>query len=411
MDCLLIYNIGLLQTPVGSFPHSGAAQGENLKLHDAAVIIRDGVIDGIASDGAMPEGAGAANERIDAQGRLVTPGLIDSHTHLVFGGWRQNEIPMKLSGVGYMDILRAGGGILSTVAATRAMEERALYERSYAFLDEMLGMGVTSAEVKSGYGLDLETELKQLRVIRWLNETHMMDVVPTFLGAHAVPAEYSRTPDRYVDYLVDTVLPEVARQRLSRYCDVFCEDGAFNLEQSRRVLGAAKKLGMGLKIHADEIKEIGGVSAAGELGAVSADHLISTGEEGMRALADGGVTANLLPQTSFYLGKPYAPARRMIELGIPVAISSDFNPGSCPSLNLQLAINLGYLRYRMFPEEVLTAVTVNGACAAGLECRVGTIEDGKQADLVIWDAADFDTVCYRFGSNLAAVVIKAGKVV
>lgn len=409
MSSVLVYNIGLLQTPLGSFAHSGRAQGENLKLKNASVLVRDGVIAGIAHSGELPDGARDAKEKIDAGGRAVTPGLIDSHTHLVFGGWRQNEIPLRLRGAGYMDILRAGGGILSTVRATREMPEQALYERARGFLDEMMSLGVTSAEIKSGYGLDLETELKQLRVIGRLSREHPMDIVPTFMGAHAVPPEYAEDPDGYVDFLIGTVLPEVTGQGLSEYCDVFCEDGAFDAAHSRRVLEAAKKLGMKLKIHADELGEIGGVNLAGELGAVSAEHLIATGEEGMRSLAEGGVIANLLPQTSLYLGKSYANARGMIERGVPVAISSDFNPGSCPSFNLQMSISLGYLRYRMYPEEILTAVTINGACVMGLEDRLGTLEPGKQADMVVWDAAGFDSACYRMGSNMTAMVIKDGK--
>ncbi len=406
---LLIHNIGLLQTPVGSECHCGAQQGRNQKLRDAAVLCEDGVITAITCGGALPENSADA-VRYDAGGRLVTPGLVDAHTHLVFGGWRQGEIPLKLRGATYLDILRAGGGILDTVRHTRAADEEALFEKSRAFLDEMLALGVTTCEIKSGYGLDLETELKQLRVIRRLNRQHPVDVAATFLGAHAIPDEYKGRGDQYVDYLCETVIPRVAEEELASFCDVFCEDSVFDVDQSRRVLEKGRQYGLLPKIHADEIEEIGGAVLAGEVGAVSAEHLIATGERGMESMRKGGVIACLLPQTSFYLGKTFAPARRMIELGIPVALASDFNPGSCPSLNLQLSVNLGVLRYKMLPEEVLTAVTVNAACACGRERVCGTLEVGKKADLVVWDAPDWEMICYRFGSNQAKSVVKDGKI-
>lgn len=406
---LLIRNIGLLQTPLGSDRHGGERQGQNQKLKKAAVLCEKGVITAITSDGALPPGSADADV-YDAGGRLVTPGLVDAHTHLVFGGWRQNEIPLKLRGAAYLDILRAGGGILDTVRRTREASEDELFEKSRRFLDEMLALGVTACEIKSGYGLELETELKQLRVIRRLQGQHPVDVAATFLGAHAVPDEYRGRADAYVDYLCQTVIPRVADEKLASFCDVFCESGVFDAQQSRRVLETGAKYGLRPKIHADEIEEIGGAVLAGEVGAVSAEHLIATGERGMESMRRGGVIACLLPQTSFYLGKPFAPARRMIELGIPVALASDFNPGSCPSFNLQLSVNLGLLRYRMLPEEVLTAVTINAACACGYEQRCGTLEPGKQADLVVWDAPDWEMVCYRFGSNQAKAVIKNGRV-
>lgn len=406
---LLIKNIGLLQTPLGSDRHCGSRQGENQKLKNAAVLCENGVITAIASDGALPSGSGGAVE-YDAGGRLVTPGLVDAHTHLVFGGWRQGEIPLKLRGATYLDILRAGGGILDTVRHTRQATEDELFEKSRRFLDEMLALGVTTCEIKSGYGLDLETELKQLRVIRRLQGQHPVDIAATFLGAHAIPDEYKGQADAYIDYLCQRVIPRIADEKLASFCDVFCEDGVFDVAQSRRVLETGRKYGLLPKIHADEIEEIGGAVLSGEVGAVSAEHLIATGERGMESMRRGGVIACLLPQTSFYLGKPFAPARRMIELGIPVALASDFNPGSCPSFNLQLSVNLGLLRYRMLPEEVLTAVTINAACACGHEGKCGTLEPGKQADLVIWDAPDWEMVCYRFGSNQAKAVVKNGRV-
>lgn len=406
----LIYNIGTLQTPLGSFPHAGGAQGENRKYHNAAVLCEGGVIKAVYENGALPE-VGADTQTIDAQGRLVTPGLIDAHTHLVFGGWRQNEIPLKLKGAGYLDILRAGGGILSTVRATRKASEEELFEKSRAFLDEMLAQGVTTAELKSGYGLDKETELKQLRVIKRLNEAHPMDTVATYLGAHAIPEEYALRSGEYIDFIISDMLPEIKRQGLAEFCDVFLETGVFGVEESRRLLTAAREMGFGLKIHADEIDELGGSQLAGELGAVSAEHLIATGERGMEALARGGVIAVLLPCTSLYLNKSFARARDMIAHGIPVAVATDFNPGSCPSLNIGLCMTMAYLKYRMTPEEILSAVTINAACAMNRAQSIGTIEPGKQADMVIWNAEDMAMLCYRMGSNLAGTVIKNGAIV
>ena len=415
MKRTLIKNIGCLQTPVGSYSHKGSKQGLNEKYMNAAIDIEDGIIRTITEDG-KPIHAHAHlcgpeeeyDEVIDAEGKLVTPGLFDGHTHLIFGGYRQHEIAMKLAGADYLDILRAGGGILDTVRKTREASFEELYDKSAAFLDEMLDFGVTGCEAKSGYGLDPENELKMLEVIKALGEKHPMDVVPTFMGAHAIPPEYEGRGDEYIDMMCDELMPEVRRRGLAEFADIFCEDSVFNAEQSRKYLEKAAELGFGLKIHADEIEAIGGSQLAGEMGAASAEHLIAIEEDGMDSMAQGGTTAMLLPATSFYLGKTFAPAKRMIEKGIPVAIASDFNPGSCPSLNLQFAINLGCLKYRMTPEEVLTAVTINPACGCGRGDLLGRLEPGKQADLVIWNAPDFEMVCYRFGSNLAQHVMKKG---
>lgn len=411
MSTLLVKNIGLLQTPVGSFSHGGEKQGENLKLREAAILIEDGVIREITDGGRLPDGSEDADTVIDAEGRLVTPGLVEGHTHMVFGGYRQHEIPMKLKGAGYLDILRAGGGILDTVRKTRAASFEELYDKTEGFLDEMMGMGVTTCEAKSGYGLDLDTEVKMLEVLKKLNQDHPMDIVSTFMGAHAIPEEYKDRGDAFIDMVCEEMLPYVKERGLADYADVFTEDSVFNYEQSRKYLEKAKELGFGLKIHADEIEAIGGSVLAGEMGAASCEHLIAINDEGLASMAKGGVTAMCLPATSFYLGAEFAPARKMIELGIPVATASDFNPGSCPSLNLQFVMNLACIKYRMLPEEVLTAVTINPACAIGKGDLVGTLEAGKQGDLVIWDAPDMDMLCYRFGSNLALQVIKKGMLV
>lgn len=409
MKKTLVKNIGCLQTPVGSYSHKGSKQGINEKYNDVEVLIEDGIIKEITANGSSDESQ--FDQVIDAEGKLVTPGLVDGHTHLVFGGYRQHELAMKIAGAGYLDILRAGGGILDTVRKTRDASEEELYEKSAAFLDEMLGFGITTCEAKSGYGLTKESELKMLRVINALKEKHTMDVVPTFMGAHAIPPEYEGRGDEYIDFMCNEMIPEVKEQGLAEFCDIFCEEAVFDAAQSKKYMQAAKEAGFDLKIHADEIEAIGGTELAGEMEATSAEHLIAIKESGMDALAAGGTTAMCLPATSFYLGATYAPAKKMIEKGIPVAIASDFNPGSCPSLNLQLAMNLGCLKYRLKPEEVLTAVTINPACAINRGDVVGTIEPGKQADMVIWNAPDFEMVCYRFGSNLAERVIKKGELV
>ena len=382
-----------------------------MKYTDASVAIEDGIIKEICEGGDLPANMPESDydQVIDAEGKLVTPGLVDGHTHLIFGGYRQHEIAMKLAGAGYLDILRAGGGILDTVRKTREATAMELFDKSAEFLDEMLTLGITTVEAKSGYGLDKANEIKELEVIKRLNDEHDMDVVATFLGPHAVPPEYEGRGDDYIDMTINDILPEVRERNLAEFCDIFCEDSVFNAAQSRKYLEAAKAMGFGLKIHADEIEAIGGSELGGELGAASAEHLIAITESGQNALAAGGTTAMCLPATSFYLDKTFAPAKEMISKGIPVAIASDFNPGSCPSLNLQFCINLGCLKYKMTPEEVLTAVTINPACAINRGDRVGTIEPGKQADMVIWNAPDFEMVCYRFGSNLAERVIKNGK--
>ena len=347
-------------------------------------------------------------EAVDAGGCLVTPGLVDAHTHLVFGGFRQHELADKLRGKTYLEILAAGGGILSTVRATRAASEEELTAKARAALAEMLTCGVTLCEAKSGYGLSTKEELKQLRVVRELQDSQPVELVSTFLGAHAVPPEYKNDKDGYVRLICEEMLPKVAREGLAEYCDVFCETGVFTVEESRKILEAGLALGLKAKIHADEIDALGGARLAGKLGAVSAEHLIAVTKQGIESMKRGGTIACLLPATSFYLGAEYAPARSFIEAGVPVALATDYNPGSCPSLNLQLVMNLACLKDRMTPEEVLTAVTLNGAAAVGRAGTHGSLEAGKKADLLIWDAEDLDYICYRFGSNLVRTVIKNG---
>ncbi len=412
MSTLLVKNIGILQTPAGSFPHKGAQQGENIKLKDAAVLAEDGIIKAITSDGKLPCAEEDVDVVLDAEGNLVTPGLVEGHTHLVFGGYRQNEIPLKLKGAGYLEILRAGGGINDTVKKTREASFEELYDKTEGFLDEMMTLGVTTCEAKSGYGIDLKTEVKLLEVLKKLNEDHPMDIVSTFMPAHVVLADWKGREDEFIQLCIDEMMPYVKEHNLAEFIDIFTEDSVFDVEQSRKYLQAAKDMGFGLKIHADEIEAIGGSVLAGEMHATSAEHLIVIDDAGMASMAKGGTIAMCLPATSFYLGATFAPVRRMIdEFEVPVAIASDFNPGSCPSLNLQFVMNLGYLKYRMTPEEVLTAVTINPACGINRGDRVGTLEVEKDADMVIWNAPNMEMLCYRFGSNLALQTIKKGNLV
>ena len=404
---LLIHNIGLLATPFGFEAKAGKAQGEVFYLDNAYIFVRDGLIDKIGQ-GKPDEGA---EHLIDAGGCLVTPGLVDAHTHLVFGGWREHELPLKLEGVPYLDILAQGGGILSTVRATRAATREELKNKALKILSGMLRHGTTTCEAKSGYGLNLETELKQLRTVKDLNKAQPIRLVSTFMGAHALPEEYRYDRNAYIDLLIDQMLPKAAEEKLAEFCDIFCESGVFSADEARRVLKAAQMLGLGAKIHADEINAIGGSELAGELGAVSAEHLIAATDEGIAAMARSGVIACLLPATSFYLGKPYARARDMMAQGVPVCLATDFNPGSCPSFNLQLAMNLACWHYRMLPAEVLTGVTLNAAAAIGLQKEIGTLQPGKRADIILWNADNLDYIFYRFGENLVRKVIKDGRLV
>ena len=408
MNKLLLTNIGMLATPQGTAAKAGAEQGNIQILKDAWVLVEGGVIAQVGT-GAAPEVADA--KVVDAEGKLVTPGLVDAHTHLIFGGWRQNELGMKLHGKTYLEIQNAGGGIQSSTNATRGATEEELTQKAAKALDEMMSLGTTTVEAKSGYGLATEHELKALQVIKNLNERHAMAIVPPFMGAHLVPKEYKENRKEYIRLVCEEMMPLVAKQGIAKFNDVFCEADTFDVDEARQVLEAGLKYGLRPKIHADEIEAIGGSVLAGEIGAISAEHLIVCPPEGIESLAKGGVIACLLPATSFNLGATFAPARDMVNAGVPVAMATDFNPGSCPCLNLQFVINLGCLKYRLTPEEVLTAVTLNGAAAIDMADKVGSVEPGKQGDLVIWDAPDLDYICYRLGSNLVKTVIKRGEVI
>jgi imidazolonepropionase len=358
--------------------------------------------------------------RVDAAGGVVTPGLIDPHTHLLFGGSRENELILRQRGAGYLEILAAGGGILSTVAATRASSAEALAVHGRRWLDEMLGHGVTTIEAKSGYGLDLETEIRLIQVAWNLGREGPIDVIPTYLGAHAVPLEYRARPDgveAYVRSVIEEQLPGIAAHGRARFCDVFCEEGVFSPDQSRRVLQAAAAYGLTPRLHADELVPSGGAELAAELGAASADHLAAPSSAGMDALAaaattDRPVVATLLPATTWFLMKEHhAPARTFIDRGVPVAIGTDFNPGTSPTASLPLAMTAACLNLRMTPDEVLAAVTINAARALLLEDEIGSLEPGKVADVVIWKVPTTAQIPYWPGADIVRTVIKRGRVV
>ncbi len=397
---LLIHGIGRLVTPAGNGPVAGPAQGRLRVVEDAYLVIQGGRIVKVGQ-GPPPSFSGPV---LDARGRLVTPGLVDPHTHAVFAGTRVGEFLARARGEKY-----TGGGILTTVKAVRAASEEELVALAWPRLLRMLQEGTTTVEIKSGYGLTTEDELKLLRAVRRLGEQLPLTIVPTFLGAHAFPEEFSR--EEYLDLLVEEMIPHVAEEGLARFCDVFCDQGFYTVEEARRVLETGRRYGLSPKLHADELAQVGAAELAGELGAVSADHLLHVSAAGIEALVEAGTVAVLLPGTAFVLSEPYPPARRLIAAGVPVALGTDFNPGSCPISSLPFILSLAVLRLGLTPEEALCAATLNAAAALGLAGELGSLEPGKRADLVIWDARELGELPYFIGHRLALAVIKAGEVV
>ncbi len=405
---ILLYQIGQLLTMDGS---EGPVKGQNMSkldvLEDGAVAIKDGKVIAVGKTDDLKHIE--AKEKIDCQRKLVTPGLVEPHTHLVFGGSREHEMALKQQGVPYLDILKQGGGILSTVQSTRETPEEELLEKARFHLNRMMSYGITTMEAKSGYGLDYETEMKQMRVAKQLQEEHKLDVVLTFLGAHAIPEDYKDDPDTFLNEMI-AMLPEIKEKNLAEFVDIFCETGVFSVEQSREYLQKAKESGFEVKIHADEINPLGGAEMAAQVGAVSADHLVGTSDKGIQMLAENNVIATLLPGTSFYLGKEkHARARDMIEAGVSVALSTDFNPGSSVTENLQFIMNLAALNLKMTPEEIWHAVTVNAAHAIGRGDQAGIIAVGRAADIVIWDASNYLYIPYHYGVNHVNTVWKNGE--
>lgn len=349
-----------------------------------------------------------ANEKLDVNGKVVSPGLVDPHTHLVFGGSREHELALKQAGVPYLEILAQGGGILSTVGSTKKATEDELFEKASFHLERMISHGVTTIEAKSGYGLDAETELKQLRVTKKLNEKYPVSIVSTFLGAHAVPASYKEKEEEFLQVMT-SLLEEIKEEKLAEFVDIFCETGVFTIDQSRKYLENAKEKGFGLKIHADEIDPLGGAELAASLGAASSDHLVAASDEGIKCLSESDTVAVLLPGTTFYLGKDqYARARKMIDEGVAVALATDFNPGSCVTENLQFIMSLAALKLKMTAEEIWNAVTVNASHAIGKDSESGTLEVGKQASFVVWDVPNYQYIPYHYGVNHAKYVYHSG---
>ncbi len=410
-DNLIIRNAAQVVTCSGFAARRGAEMAELGVIENGSVVIEGGIIRAVGPTAEVAPGDSSGYQVIDAAGKAVLPGFVDSHTHLVFGGYRAEEFGWRLRGMPYMEIMRRDGGIVSTMQATRQASAESLLDAARRRLYTLLAFGVTTVEGKSGYGLDLPTELKQLEVMRALAAIHPVEVVPTFMGAHAVPPEYAQRTDDYVSFLIDTVLPAVAQRKLARFCDIFCEQDVFSVAQSRRLLSRARDLGFGLKLHADEIVRIGGAELAAEMGAVSADHLLQASDRGIAALAAAGVVATLLPGTAFSLKAPYARGRYMIDQGCAVALASDLNPGSCFTESMPLIIALACLYMGLTPEEAVCAATINGAAALGMADTIGSLDAGKQADLVILEFPSYHYIPYHIGVSTVQTVIKKGRVV
>ena len=407
---LIIFNARIV-TPEGFTARSGAEMGRLRVIENGTVEVTDGIITYVGENrGENRDGYYQHYWYYNARGRCLLPGFVDSHTHFVFGGERAEEFSWRLKGESYMSIMERGGGIASTVKATRELSFLKLRSAAEGYLKKMSLMGVTTVEGKSGYGLDRDTELLQLKIMRSLNNSgqQRVDIVPTFLGAHALPNEYAGRSEEYIDFLIDEMLPAVAENQLAECCDVFCEKGVFSIEQSRRLLTAAKGYGLSVKLHADEIYPLGGAELAAELGALSADHLLQASDAGIRAMADAGVVATLLPLTAFALHEPYARGREMIDAGCSVALATDLNPGSCFSGSIPLTIALACIYMKLTVEEVITALTLNGAAALRRADRIGSIEVGKQGDFIVLNSDNYHILPYYIGMNSVIMTIKGG---
>ena len=405
---LLIDNIGELVTVAGSTRRGREAMRDIRVLSGpASVLIRDGKI-AYAGPSAECPTVGSEVERIDAKGHSVLPGLVDSHTHLVFGGFREDEFQWRLAGESYMSIMEKGGGIAATTTATREASEEELTEAALLHLLSMLRMGVTTMEAKSGYGLDKETELRQLEVAKKLDEMQPIDVISTYLGAHDIAPEYQDDPDGYIDFIIREMLPLVKEKGLARNVDIFTEKNVFDLEQSRRLLTTAKDMGFATKMHADEIYPLGGAGLAADLGCLSADHLLKISDRDIDKMAKSQTVSTLLPLTAFSLMDDYAPARKMIDAGCAVALASDLNPGSCFSCSIPLMIALATIYMHMSVEEAVTALTINAATALGLQDEIGSIEEGKAGDVVILRYPSYKFLSYHFGMNIVETTVKDG---
>ena len=414
---MIIKNAAELVTCSGFAAKKGKEMADLHIITDGAVVIKEGLIDAVGTTKDIVKryetsGVDLADfDMIDARGKAVLPGFVDSHTHLVFGGYRAEEFSWRLRGNSYMEIMQRGGGIVNTVRATRQASADELIQAGIKRLDSMLSFGVTTAEGKSGYGLDRDTEIKQLEVMAQLDQIHPIDVIRTFLGAHAVPQEYRDRQDAFIDFMTDQVIPEVADRKLAKFCDIFCEKNVFSVEQSRRLLSKARDAGLKLKLHADEIVQLGGAELAAELGAVSADHLLQASEKGIKDMAKAGVVATLLPATAFSLNQPYARGRQMIDSGCAVALATDFNPGSCFTESIPLVFVLATLYMNFSTEEAITALTLNGAAALDQADKIGSIDAGKKGDVIILEFPTYHFIPYHIGVSTVEKVVKKGNLV
>ena len=400
-----------IYTPVDQGrPRAGQSQGELAHWPRGALLVENGLIVAVGDEREISAQAGAGTlAETDCGGRCLVPGFVDPHTHMCFAELREAEFSLRLSGTPYLEILRRGGGILSSVRSLAVASEEELFEKTMGRVTTALGLGTTTLEIKSGYGLDTENELKMLRVIDRVAQESPADVVATFLGAHAVPPAFRDNPGGFIDLIVEEMLPAVRRQGVARFCDVFCEEGVFSAADSRRLLAAARAMGFGVKLHADEVHDLGGAGLAAELTAVSADHLLAASDEGLAAMAGAGTIAILLPATAYSLRKPYARARTMIEGGLPVALATDCNPGSSFTESIPFVIGLAVLNMQLTPAEALAAATLNAAYGIGMADRVGSLDSGKQADFLLLDGETPAILAYHAGVSPVAAVYKKGR--
>lgn len=383
-------------------------------IRKGAITVKEGKIFWIGKTEELPKkfGLGKDGQEIDATGKVVMPGLIDSHTHLIFAGSREKEFEQRIQGLSYLEIAERGGGILSTVEATRKASFDELLLLGKKRLDRMLSKGVTTIEAKSGYGLSLQDEMKILKVMKALQEVHPIEIVPTFLGAHTIPREFRDARTRYIDLLTKEMIPRVAQERLAEFCDVFCEEKAFTLEESKKILETGKGYGLKPKIHADQLSPGGGAELAAEVNAFSADHLEHISQTGIERMAEKGVTAVLLPGASFFLSmKKFPPAREMIQKGVYVSLATDLNPGSSMTESLPLMMTMGCTMYKMVPKEVIQGTTIHAARSMGRENEIGSLEVGKQADILLLAIPNYRYLPYHFGVDHVEVVIKKGRIV
>jgi imidazolonepropionase len=414
---LLVVNIGQLATAEGDRALRGSEMNRLQITHKAAILVEEGIIsysgaqEGPGYEAALKKARAGAYPLLDASGRACVPGFVDCHTHFLFAGFRAQEFFWRAEGLPYMEIHRRGGGIGTTTKATRAASFEELLSVGQRRLASMLAQGITTVEGKSGYGLDKITELRQLQAMAALDDMQPVDIVRTFMGAHSLPPEFSGRTGEYIDFITAEVLPEVASKKMAEFADIFCEKGVFELEDSRRYLEAAKALGLGLKIHADEIEVLGGAGLAASVGAISAEHLLKARHQDLTAMAQAGVIAVCLPLTAFVLREPYADARGMIDSGLALALASDLNPGSCYSQSIPLIFALAVLYMGLSFAETLCALTLNAAAALGRADRIGTIEPGKHGDFLILDAPEASHLAYKSGMNLVVTTVKNGVLV